>query len=105
MLCLDPERFKKLQEACRIHFHLVASPKTAEVPSYDQKTTTVDEYWINEYEKFERKGLQRDFKGTYREFRFKIFSENSILQFSTWIPAFRQLEPVVGRKSADLAAW
>ena len=35
---LTPERFKKLREACRIHFHLVAPLKTVMVTSYDQKT-------------------------------------------------------------------
>ena len=31
--------FKKLREACRKNFHLVAPPKTSVVTSYDQKTT------------------------------------------------------------------
>ena len=33
--------FRKLREVCRIHFHLVAPPKTAVVPSYDQKTKKI----------------------------------------------------------------
>ena len=33
-----PERFKKLREACRKNFHLVAPLKTSVVTSYDQKT-------------------------------------------------------------------
>ena len=32
-----PELFRKLREACRIHFHLVAPLKTFMVPSYDRK--------------------------------------------------------------------
>ena len=32
-----PGRFKKLREACRIHFHLVAPLKTVMVTSYDRK--------------------------------------------------------------------
>ena len=31
--------FKKLREACRKNFHLVAPPKTSVVTSYDQKTS------------------------------------------------------------------
>ena len=42
--------FRKLREVCRIHFHLVAPPKTAVVPSYDPKTEKVKEYQINEYD-------------------------------------------------------
>ena len=41
---LRPERFRKLREACRIHFHLVAPNKFFMVPSYDQKTKKVNEY-------------------------------------------------------------
>ena len=41
---LGPERFEKLREACRIHFHVVAPPKTAMVPSYDQKTKKANEF-------------------------------------------------------------
>ena len=47
---LGPEWFKKLREASRKDFHLVAPPNTAVVPSYDQKTEKVNEYWINEYQ-------------------------------------------------------
>ena len=36
--------FRKVREVCRIHFHLVAPPETAVVPSYDQKTEEVSEY-------------------------------------------------------------
>ena len=38
---LRPERFRKLREACRNRFHLVAPPKTFMVTSYDQKTKKV----------------------------------------------------------------
>ena len=36
-----PVRFKKLREACRKNFHLVAPPKTYVVTSYDKKTQKV----------------------------------------------------------------
>ena len=32
-----PGGFRKLREACRKNFHLVAPPKTSVVTSYDQK--------------------------------------------------------------------
>ena len=35
---------QKLREVCRIHFHLVAPPKTSVVTSYDQKPSEVNEY-------------------------------------------------------------
>ena len=41
---VGPERFKKLREACRKNFHLVAPPKTSVVTTYDQKTKKVNEY-------------------------------------------------------------
>ena len=33
-------RFQKLPEACRTHFHLVAPPKTAVMPDYDNNKKT-----------------------------------------------------------------
>ena len=36
--------FRKVREVCRKNFHLVAPPKTAVVPSYDQKAKKVNEY-------------------------------------------------------------
>ena len=42
-------RFKKLREAYRKNFHLVAYLKTSAVASYDQKTKKVNELKSNEY--------------------------------------------------------
>ena len=39
-----PERFRKVREACRNNFHLVAPHKSSMVPIYDQKTKKVNEY-------------------------------------------------------------
>ena len=45
---LPPRGFKKLREAYRIHFHLVAPDKFFMVPSCDQKNDNVHDYQIHE---------------------------------------------------------
>ena len=44
-----PGGFRKLREACRKNFHLVAPPKTSVVTIYDQKTKKVNDYKSNDY--------------------------------------------------------
>ena len=46
---LGPKRFKKLRQACRKNFHLVAPLKNGVVTSYGQKCKKANEYRINEY--------------------------------------------------------
>ena len=41
---LGPKRFKKLRQACRKNFHLVAPLKNGVVTSYDQECKKVNEY-------------------------------------------------------------
>ena len=41
---LNPGRFRKVQEACRNHFHLFSSKFIARIPSYDQKPSEVHDY-------------------------------------------------------------
>ena len=46
---LRPARFRKLREACRIHFHVVAPLKKLVVTSYDQKNKQVNDQKSNDY--------------------------------------------------------
>ena len=41
---VDPERFRKVREACRKHFRIISCKITSMVTSYDQKTKKVNEY-------------------------------------------------------------
>ena len=41
---LGPKRFKKLRQACRKNFHLVAPLKNGVVTSYDQECKKINEY-------------------------------------------------------------
>ena len=41
--------YRKVREACRKNFHLVAPLKTSVARFYDKKTKKVHEYLINEY--------------------------------------------------------